>query len=368
MSSSLRFDQLAFSSPPPPDINETQQRGEYDGLVKADARTEFQPSSGGPLLNIELFGSGWIAERKETLATPETADNVLLFVPGVCESAETWTAQHIAQLCQENAWRLAILELPGHGLSGGPRAVFETSGRNGLESLVNVVVEAASHVIQLKTKTSSSETKLVLSGSSLGGALAAYASPRIAKMLQDKSSSEAQIRFVGNLLLSPAVGVAKTAVPPSMIVSALSCLAYMAPAAAIMTPTEDPSHYSCPPWSKRNYSGQWPLGTSKLLLDITSTIVPEDVKETQKSSAGRNPLSCAAGTATQSFVLTGVKDPVVPIDSVRTFVKAISSEESPAVLVEIPKGDHGLLASSKGKVVDLTREKFQDGLLTLASL
>jgi alpha-beta hydrolase superfamily lysophospholipase len=365
---SLRYDQLAFSSLPPAgfDFDDEKKSKTHDDLVTAVARSEFQLSDGGPVLNIELFGSGW-HEGQEI-----PSNNLLLFVPGVCESAETWTVQHIANVCQKAAWRLAVLELPGHGLSGGPRAVLQPTGQKGLNRFVDTVVEAACHVLDLAINQSQSDTaiKIALSGSSLGGVLAAYASPKLAKEIQNRKqqASTCHARFVGNFLLSPAVGVAQAAVPPPMIVSALSCLAYVAPSAAFMTPTEDPSHYSCPSWTQRNYSGQWPLGTSKLLLDITSSIVPDDVKKAMTEKIDDdNPLHCAC-CKFRCIVISGAKDPVVPLDTVRQFVNGVKScQNIETSLDEIPKGDHGLLAQANSKSVDLTRELLEKVLKELAS-
>ncbi|KAG7359248.1 serine aminopeptidase, S33 [Nitzschia inconspicua] len=380
---SLQFDQLAFSSLPPRDWHKIETpigEEEDEPLVTAAARMQFETSNGGSTLNVELFGNGWVTSDENTSPTlSQKGVNILLFVPGVCESAETWTVQHIARLCRDTGWMLAVLELPGHGLSSGPRAVLQPTGRTGLSRLVDIVTETAdnvfNHLLQKVSKHENCTMKMALSGSSLGGVLAAYATPKVSQMIQDgtyqkqSSSHPCQIQLVGNILLSPAVGVAQAAIPPPMIVSALSCLAFVAPSASFLTPTEDPSHYNCPSWTQRNFSGHWPLGTSKLLLDITSVIVPDDMKKTIEvvPSTSSSPF-CVQDCTIQSFVITGTKDPVVPLQSVREFVNAINaSEGSVATLVEISKGDHGLLAGPKGKVVDLVTEHFKTALLTLAN-
>ena len=40
---------------------------------------------------------------------------------------------------------------------------------------------------------------------------------------------------------------------------------------------EHPDHYAMPKTSTRNFRGHWPLSTSKMLLDLTSTRVAGDV-------------------------------------------------------------------------------------------
>jgi pimeloyl-ACP methyl ester carboxylesterase len=210
---------------------------------------------------------------------------------------------------------------------------------------------------------------------SLGGTIAAYAAPRVAAELQQMNNvkmDRADVNFDGCLLLSPAVGVAAEAIPPPVVVNALSCLAWLAPSCAILTPEEDPSHYACPSWSTRNFKGQWPLGTSKLLLDITIDIVPNDissvvVKTTSTAAFDGSNLSFHLPDGLEPYkilVLAGQKDQIVPMASIRRFVDSINGKSTNSsdqvvsnyacTLVEIPKGDHGLLARNKGKSVDRT--------------
>ena len=138
-----------------------------------------------------------------------------------------------------------------------------------------------------------------------------------------------------------------------------------------MTPIEDPSHYNCPSTTKRNYAGSWPLGTSKLLLDITSIIVPNDIqngtlnlmmiRRNKKKKQQYN-----AVVPTTIMIISGDKDPVVPIEAVRNFVSTTMTQNQEQQqqrekstrtttttttsnnieLIEINKGDHGLLAQS----------------------
>jgi len=147
-----------------------------------------------------------------------------------------------------------------------------------------------------------------------------------------------------------------------------------------VTPTEDPSHYDCPPGrTTRNFAGPWPLGTSKLLLDVVSERIPSDVREGSLEpnlnlNLNLNPHHQAAeghdrppAQAHAVWVLTGRNDPVVPIGSVREFVEGINrnrrggsskedhggggggfSSSPPIVLIEIPRGDHSLLVPAHG--------------------
>lgn len=394
-------DNLAFSSPPPTGSD----CGNNDLLVPAVARAPFHLNDDAGngdnrtvVLNIELFGKGWTTDEMvehKISSLPVSAEqyrNVLLFVPGVCESAETWTVQHLVRSCLQQDWQLAVLELPGHGLSNGPRALLTQS----MDQLVDMVVSFARRVVQLIVETTSTASQvrinLVLAGASLGGALAAYAGPKIAQAIhvppintsspQVNNVSPSQfvpctndltsLKFLGCILLSPAVGVAQHAVPSLLIVSALSCLAYVAPGAAFLTPTEDPSHYNCPSWTTRNYQGQWPLGTSKLLLDITSKTVPTDIERCLSATDHDHHPFCCHDDTFECIVIAGVKDPIVPIESVRKFVEAVNTANSTrqgtvATLIELPKGDHGLLAMPKGKTVETTLDHIQECLAKLAT-
>lgn len=344
----LVHENLAFS-PPGPDGS---RGGDY-GWIEATARAPFvfldddKGRKGEVLLNVEFFGDpSWL--------------KILLFVPGVCESAETWTVQNLARICASRQWRMAVLELEGHGLSGGAHGVIGRSWSRCVRQVTAFCRHAlAIDVAQKRAGAKAASipsSRFVLAGASLGGALTAYASQSI---LQDETFPQRDL-FAGTLLLCPAVGVDPAVVPPSYVVTALSALSWMMPAVGIegATPTEDPSHYSCPPWTQRNFEGAWPLATSKLLLDVTSKRVPGDVE-----SGALNLLLRKATTAKALkhaiVVITGGKDPVVPIQAVRAFVdgmRAKADEEQRETsdlsttttieIIEIKKGDHGLLAQS----------------------
>jgi alpha-beta hydrolase superfamily lysophospholipase len=325
----LLYKDLAFTTPPP----STLEGGERDDLITAVARSPFAftPSSSSWLssstkitLNVELFGdTSW--------------DRILCFVPGVCESAETWTVQNLARICQDCRWRLAVLELEGHGLSDGRPAVLPP-----LQRLVEQVVTFCKHVV---TQHENIFT-FALSGASLGGCLAAYASQEIGEIMSTTGTSWKEgCAFAGAILISPAVGVNPAFLPPQPVVACLTVLATVMPSVGFMTPVEDPSHYNCPSWTTRNFSGPWPLQTSKYLLDL-HRIVSKDL---QTGTLHLRKLP-------EILVISGSKDPVVPMEAVTLFVKGIQQNQGKSKsqlisLQEIPNGDHGLL------VVPLQKQK-----------
>ena len=194
------------------------------GLLPSKARNPFSPDGSNAVLNVEMFGgdddSDW---------------PYLLFVHGICESAETWTVQRLAIACKENKCRLAVLELEGHGLSTGKRSVCGS-----FERLCHSVNSFIQHIISGKD----SGISFVICGSSLGGILAAYGADFVMKKRKEPGSPFQ--KFLGAIPIVPAVGIAPEAVPSAPIVRALSIFAAIAPSTGILTPKEDPSHYACP--------------------------------------------------------------------------------------------------------------------------
>jgi alpha-beta hydrolase superfamily lysophospholipase len=185
-----------------------------------------------------------------------------------------------------------------------------------------------------------------LSGASLGGCLAAYASQEIGEIMSTTGTSWKEgCAFAGAILISPAVGVNPAFLPPQPVVACLTVLAAVMPSVGFMTPVEDPSHYNCPSWTTRNFSGPWPLQTSKYLLDL-HRIVSKDL---QMGTLHLRKLP-------EILVISGSKDPVVPMEAVTLFVKGIQQNQGKSKsqlisLQEIPNGDHGLL------VVPLQKQK-----------
>jgi len=300
------YDQLAFSGG-------GGDNKRSDDLITAKARHPFHPqssSSSSCLLNVEIFGS--------TDGVDDSSWPYLLFIHGVCESAETWTVQNLARSAKRNSWRLAVLELEGHGLSTGKRSVCGSFSR-----LVGHAEDFVHHIML------SEAVPFAICGASLGGVLAAYVADKIASNPQYKGR-----RFIGSIPIVPAVGVAPEAVPPAPIVGALRVLAAVAPSSGFLTPIEDPSHYACPPNSVRNFQGSWPLSTSKMLLDVTSGGVEEDQK------SGKLNLNIPS-----LLVIAGESDEIIPVEAIESFfMKANCSDKE---LLKVPRGDHGLMVGQK---------------------
>lgn len=284
--------QLAFAGAPGAD------------LVAATSRCPFHTDDGTAVLNVEVFdainGKDW---------------PMILFIHGICESAETWAVQRLASACLENRWRLFVLELEGHGLSSGRRAVCGDFNR------------LCRHVIEFVRLISNKESGVpfALCGTSVGGVLAAYVADHFSRSTESHSS-----RFLGAATIAPAVGVDPHAVPPCLIVEALKVMAVVAPSAGILTPVEDPSEYACPQDSKRNFCGHWPLATSKMLLELTSKKVRADL---------------AQGTLTLDIpaliVIAGEEDEMVPTEAMQDFYGAAKAKKKD--FVKVPRAGHGLM-------------------------
>ena len=289
------------------------------GLLPSKARNPFSPDGSNAVLNVEMFGgdddSDW---------------PYLLFVHGICESAETWTVQRLAIACKENKCRLAVLELEGHGLSTGKRSVCGS-----FERLCHSVNSFIQHIISGKD----SGISFVICGSSLGGILAAYGADFVMKKRKEPGSPFQ--KFLGAIPIVPAVGTAPEAVPSAPIVRALSIFAAIAPSTGILTPKEDPSHYACPANTQRNFKGQWPLSTSKMLLDVTSSTVKTDL------SQGRLIIDYPL------LVIAGEKDRIVPLKSVEEFFCSAQSKNKSMFV--IPKGDHGLMVEERTAKIAIQR-------------
>ena len=295
---------------------------ESASLVSATSRLPFTTKDGSATLNVELF-------NEEFHTGP-----ILLCIHGVCESAETLGIQALVSAAKSNNVRVAVLECEGHGLSSGKRGVCINFDR-----LVRHSCEFVSHVLShFQQNAGEDEIPYALCGSSMGGVLSIYTADKISKdTTQTVATSDPNFlpfpgRFIGLVPICPAVGVDSAAVPDCLTVSALSCLAYMAPAATIpLTPLEDPTHYNCPPETNRNYSGHWPLSTSKMLLDVTSQRVPNDLSNGQLSLSRVPSL----------LVIAGEKDLIVPYESVSTFYEEVLPEEKKCIV--IPNAGHDLL-------------------------
>ena len=271
-----------------------------------------------------------------------------MYVHGVCESAETWGVQTLAQYCAKHCWRLIALELAGHGLSENIRGLGRATCPN-FDDLVNHVVEFAEEM----SKKFSRSKGFVVCGGSLGGVLVSFAVEGILATRRNNNTSgtiaEQNERpdFYGLALLAPALGVNPGAVPPSPVVAALKTLSFFLPSRGIMTPIEHPT-YACPPNSTRNYSGHWPLSTSSMLLDVVSKKVPNDVVSgnLQQRMEGLPSL----------YVVMGDKDELVPLQSVMDWFDAVplSSDSGEKVLTVLKGAGHGFFHERSRKKEKMT--------------
>eukprot|EP00934_Nitzschia_sp_Nitz4_P003750 Nitzschia sp. Nitz4//scaffold5_size260463//35725//36753//NITZ4_000946-RA/size260463-processed-gene-0.112-mRNA-1//-1//CDS//3329555232//3740//frame0 len=303
-----------------------------DTLVPATSRQvlEFveQPSGKSLALNVEIFSTN----------TDNNAP-VLLFIPGVCESTETVAVQNIAKYAKENRVKLAVLEYQGHGISDGTPALcvdWDT-----------LLLQALLFVSTISTEIS---TKYVICGSSLGGVLALYTAayitqpgdsqhflnPRIVTAYQSmlENLTFHPSRFLGVVPVSPAIGVHPQALPPGWMVSALGVAASSCPSSDFsLTPYEDSSHYNCPSSTARNFSGHWPLGTSKMLLGVTSERVPSDI---------RNGFLTLANVP-MVLLFAGNKDHVIPLSMLQEWADQL---QCPRELEVWEKAGHDVLYHS----------------------
>lgn len=173
-----------------------------------------------------------------------------------------------------------------------------------------------------------------ITGNSLGGAIVMYAAEEISNNKYLYPSN-----FKGVIPIAPAIGVDPRAIPPSPIVSCLSILSYMAPAAQPpLTPFEDPTKYNCPDNTTRNFSGHWPLSTSKMLLDLTSKKVNQDREHGAISLQSVNIL-----------LITGEKDMVVPVETIKSFYSNVESTRKKLFLM--PNTGHDLLFEDKSSTL-----------------
>ena len=266
-----------------------------------------QPSSSQRFacLGADLHAEAW--------EPPSTPQGTLYHSHGVCESNHTVTVQRLARACVDGGWRLVSLEHEGHGLSSGARAVCADLGR---------LAEHLAAFVAKELDARPAGEPWALSGHSMGAVVALYAAQLPA--LRDRPARR------GLALLAPAVGVDARAVPPTVVVGALRAFSWLAPASNFgMTPREDPRVYAVPADSDRNYSGFWPLATSRALLDATSGGVLEDL------------ASGALAVPDRLLVVHGRRDTVVPLKAVAAFVEAAGKPVGETLLA-VPKAGHDL--------------------------
>jgi alpha-beta hydrolase superfamily lysophospholipase len=301
--STIQNQPLAFSSDP--------------NLVSSSYRL-FLKTKDGAELNIECFDP-----PDSSPSTP-----ILLFIHGICESAETKGIQTIAKIARSRSIRLAVLELEGHGLSSGKRCVCPNFDR-----LLSHTLEFASFTVSsfAGTETENTSPFYYLSGTSLGGVLAIYAAEIISNQNVSLDTSFPS-NFQGVAPICPAVGVDARAIPSSIVTSCLSLLACVAPSAQIpLTPLEDPNHYNCPKTTTRNFSGHWPLSTSKMLLDVTTFRVTSDIEHGELSLSNVKHV----------IVFLAENDTVVPMQSITNLFESLTSINKK--LIRIPHAGHDIM-------------------------
>ena len=295
------------------------------GLIAATSRLICETNDGA-FLNIEIFSNNNDDDDNNNDES-DTSSPILFFIHGVCSSTESIGVQKIVSSAKENNIRVAAIELEGHGLSSGQRCVCGDFDR-----LIGHVVEAVKYIV---SSIGCEDFSYFLSGNSLGGVLSIYAA-QIISNYDGKEEEKEFGRLMGLIPIAPAVGVQPDAVPPFVIVQALKLIAFVVPSASLpLTPLEDPSSYNCPKNTKRNYSGHWPLATSKMLLDVTSKRVTNDI---QSGSLSLEKLKAM-------LVIFGKDDDVIPAEDIQTFFD--SMKPSHKELVSIEKADHGLMSISK---------------------
>lgn len=272
------------------------------------------------VLNVELF-----SHSMSTSASP-----LIIYVPGICESTETTTVQNLARWAKDIGVRLAVIELEGHGHSSGTPALCPDFDR-----LVQQVLYATS-TITTKLLEERPNTPYIYCGSSMGGTIALYAADYLSTHLKrDKSTIDTQTpasalnydSFLGSLdfskgsfsgvsSISPALGVKPDNLPPPFVVSTLKVASFLFPSSQVpFTPYEDSSNYNCPTTTQRNFTGHWPLATSKMLLELTSERIATDIQE------GKLTLC----DVPRVMIIIGEKDHFIPVDSVTKVFESLQS-------------------------------------------
>mmetsp|Transcript_10186 Transcript_10186/g.22055 ORF Transcript_10186/g.22055 Transcript_10186/m.22055 type:complete len:428 (+) Transcript_10186:129-1412(+) len=374
-------------------------------LIVATSRFPFHAED-GVLLNVECFGPSYKCDDDDVndgetgnIGTSQNNGDaaynhnnhrrsfhnsdqwpLLLYVHGICESTETWGVQTLAQYCAKHCWRLVVLELAGHGLSGdiGIGSSRVSGGVGSVSSMGRATCpdfdELVNHVVEFTIRMGrhfSRAKGMVLCGGSLGGALVAYAVKDILAARHEQSransNTDAQLTqqpqlecpdFYGITLLAPALGIDPGAIPPSPVVVALRYLSYIFPSQGILTPIEHPT-YACPPSSTRNFSGRWPLSTSNMLLDITSRRVPNDVESSNVQTQMEGLQSLC--------VITGDRDEIVPLTSVMKWFEAVtnlSSDDGEKIMIVLKGAGHGFFheRTKWGLKSENTKKLFVDNL------
>jgi len=263
----------------------------------------------------------------------------VIYLHGVCESADTLPVRNLAAAVLHRGWRLRVPEHHGHG---------DSDGRPGLIHSFDVTVDDAAEYIGHCLSAENAAPSFALIGHSLGATVAAYLGGRLREQYG--------ARFLGAVLLAPAVGADPAMLPPAPVIALLRVVSWMAPALRLpATPFEEPAGYcaSDPP-PGRNFRGHWPLGTSKVLLELTSERVPRDCLD--------GGLLRSAPAAFPAVVAIGRGDAMVPQETIEAFAAALTAAAAATSLVqprvvEVGVGHQPLMGPGGSKAADsLIRE------------
>lgn len=257
-------------------------------------RSSFRCKSSGRQLSDETWSP-------DAPSSPPAID--IIYLHGACESADSLPVRNLASVALKRGWRLRVPEHHGHGESDGTAGV--------VISFDDVVIDAADY-IDGALKDEGAAKHFVLVGHSMGATAAAYLGGR----LRQQHGS----RFLGAVMIAPAVGADPDMLPNVFVLQALRVASWIVPSFSLSaTPFEEPAGYcaSDPP-PGRSFRGHWPLRTARVLLDLTIRRVPEDC--VQPDGFFRR--------ATEAFpvvVATGRGDAMVPDEAVADFVDAFSA-------------------------------------------
>lgn len=279
----------------------------------------------GLVLNSEVFDGG-----------TNDSSPLLLLIHGICASIETIGIQKFVSKARERSIRVAVLELEGHGFSSGTKGVC-----GDFDKMLGHVLQFVRIVVPKIRSKDATSAPYFLGGGSFGGVLSIYAANEISTADSTPITSYPE-GFSGVAPIAPAVGVHPSVVPSVPIVTFLSLLSTLAPSLQTpFTPLEDPTHYNCPSDSVRNFSGHWPLSTSKMLLDVTSKKVPHDIVQGK----------LALAQVPNLFLISGEKDDVVPMEAVELFYNPTKSENR--MFMKVTNAGHDLMFqdSSADKIV-----------------
>lgn len=276
-------------------------------------------SASGTLLCTHLWAPPAAALPKQPL---------VLILHGLGAHGSFPTVTLLAERLSSRGFRVASLDFPGCGQSGGVRGLLPPA-----DALVADALAFAASVC--------GGSPLLVAGTSLGGGLALRAS---------QLPAPNGVCIVGLILLSPLVSVPAKSVPPAPVVALLSALAWLAPTAALLSnPSADPgAQYKDPVLREAcvadpyQYHGNLRLGTAASLLALSRTLE-----------------SSLESVDVPFIVVHGTADTVVNIQSSRELMRRSASVSK--VMHEVDGGLHALLCE-----LPPVREKILETVVTWA--